>query len=280
MTTKAKGTSIRQRIIDLGKKLGVAPRDLETLFIIERLVSRLIMDKHLASHLVFKGGFVGIKIYESPRYTVDLDALLIKVNIDETLDRVKKQAEVDLNDGAWFRFESQIDLATQGEYGGIRHSYRAGIGEVLKNLKKAQVVNFDLGIGDPITPGPQKKQTASLLSGYDEISWSVYPIETICAEKIHALISHGDQNSRSKDVHDLAVFLPKVDGPTLKEALKRCFDFRSTELPKSFHAEIRNINTDWLEKGWGSATDSIPNAMSFKTAFEKMMKLIDEIEKA
>lgn len=254
-------------------------KDLETVFMIERLVARLITDKHLASHLVFKGGFVGLKIYESPRYTIDLDALLVKANIDETLERVKKQAEVDLNDGVWFRFQEQIDLATQGEYGGIRHSYRAGIGEVLKNIKKAQVVNFDLGIGDPITPGPQKKQTPSLLSGHDEISWSVYPIETICAEKLHALISQGDENSRSKDVHDLAVFLPKADGPTLKEALKRCFDFRSTELPKSFHSEIKKLNTDRLERGWVSATDSIPNVMSFKAAFEKIVKLIGEIER-
>ncbi len=53
MTTKAKGTSIRQKIIDLGKKLSIEPRDLET---------------------------------------------------------VKTQAEVDLNDGVWFRFESQVDL--------------------------------------------------------------------------------------------------------------------------------------------------------------------------
>lgn len=278
MTTKSKGESVRQKLTALSKKTDVDYKDLETVFMIERLVARLIADKKLASHLVFKGGFVGLKIYESSRYTVDLDALLIKANIEETLKRVKEQAEADLNDGIWFRFESQIDLATQGEYGGIRHSYRAGIGEVLKNLKKAQVVNFDLGIGDPITPGPQKKQTPSLLSGNDEISWSVYPIETICAEKIHALISHGDQNSRSKDVHDLAVFLPKVDGPTLKEALKRCFDFRSTELPKSFHAEIKFINTDWLARGWASATESIPNAMSFETAFKKIIRLIGELE--
>ena len=278
MTTRSKGESVRQKLTALSKKMEVDYKDLETVFMIERLVARLIEDKHLSYHLVFKGGFVGLKIYESPRYTIDLDALLVKANIDETLERVKKQAEVDLNDGIWFRFEKQIDLATQGEYGGIRHSYRAGIGEVLKNLKKAQVINFDLGVGDPVIPGPQKKQTPSLLAGNDEISWSVYPIETICAEKLHALISHGDQNSRSKDVHDLAVFLPKVDGLTLKEALKRCFDFRSTELPKSFHTEIKNINTDWLERGWASATDSIPNAMSFKTAFEKVVKLIAEIE--
>ncbi len=278
MTTKSKGESIRQKLTALSKKMGVDYTDLETVFIIERLVARLIADNHLASHLVFKGGFVGLKVYESPRYTVDLDALLVKANIDETLEKAKQQAEIDLNDGVWFRFESQVDLATQGEYGGIRHSYRAGIGEVFKNLKKAQIIHFDLGIGDPVTPGPQKKYTPSLLSGNDEISWSVYPIETICAEKLHALISHGDQNSRSKDVHDLAIFLPKVDGPTLKKALKRSFDFRSTELPKSFQTEIKNINTEWLERGWASAVDSIPNAMSFKTAFEKVVKLISEIE--
>lgn len=246
---------------------------------IERLVARLIDNKNLVSRLVFKGGFVGLKIYESPRYTIDLDALLIKSNIDETLKLVKQQAELDINDGVWFRFEGQIDLATQGEYGGIRHIYRAGLGEVLKNLNKAQIIHFDLGIGDPITPGPQKEQTPSLLEGLDEISWVVYPIETICAEKLHALISHGDENSRSKDVHDLAIFLPKVDGPTLKEALKRSFDFRSTEIPQSFYSAINNLNTNRLERGWASATDSIPNAMSFEMAFKTVLKLIAELEK-
>ena len=58
----------------------------------------------------------------------------------------------------------------------------------------------------------------SVLSG-EELNWSVYPIETIIAEKLHALVSHGDQNSRSKDVHDLAVFLPKADAKVLKEAV-------------------------------------------------------------
>ena len=278
MTIKSNGKSIRQKLSTLSKRMGVDYKDLETVFMIERLLARLTADNLLARNLIFKGGFVGLKIYESPRYTVDLDALVLNSNIDEALEKVKQQAEIDLNDGVWFRFEGQIDLATQGEYGGIRHSYRAGIGEVLKNLKKAQVIHFDLGIGDPVTPGPQIKQTPSLLSPHDEISWFVYPIETICAEKLHAIISHGDQNSRSKDVYDLAVFLPKVDGQTLKTALKRSFDFRSTDLPKSFQTEIKSLNTDWLERGWASAVDSIPHAMSFKTAFEKVVQLIGDIE--
>lgn len=121
MTTKAKGESVRRKLTVIAKNLGVKYRDIETIFLIERLVARLIANTKLSSNLVFKGGFVGLKVYDSPRYTVDLDALLVKSNIGQTLDHAKNQAEIDLDDGVWFRFERQIDLATQGEYGGIRH---------------------------------------------------------------------------------------------------------------------------------------------------------------
>lgn len=277
MTTKSKGESIRQKLTAISTKLGVKYANIETAFLIERLLARLMADKTLSNHLVFKGGFVGLKVYESPRYTVDLDALLIKANIESTLKLVKEKAEFDLNDGVWFRFEDQVDLATQGEYGGIRHVYRAGIGEVLKNLKKAQVVQFDLGIGDPVTPGPQKIETASLLQD-GSISWSVYPIETIIAEKLHALIAHGDQNSRSKDVHDLAIFLPKADSKVLNDAIKRCFEFRETDLPASFSNTLKELNTGRLEKGWASAVSSLPNAPTFKSSFETLITLMSKIE--
>ncbi len=155
--------------------------------------------------------------------------------------------------------------------------YRAGIGEVLKNIKKAQIINFDLGIGDPITPGPQTVEVNSLI-GQETISWSVYPIETICAEKLHALISHGDQNSRSKDVHDLAVFLSKTDPKTLKKAIENCFEFRQTEVPNSFFDEVKKLNTSRLQKGWISAVASIPSAKSFEDAFKKLLDELENIE--
>jgi hypothetical protein len=108
--------------------------------LIERLVARLVADKKLCQHLVFKGGFVGLRVYGSPRYTIDLDALLVRANIDSTLERVKKRAEMDSGDSTWFRFESQTILTTQGEYGGIRQVYRVGIREILSNIKRAQTM--------------------------------------------------------------------------------------------------------------------------------------------
>ncbi len=279
MTTKAKGSSVRQKLINLSVEKSVPFQNLETAFILERLVARLTADEELRKHLVFKGGFVGLKVYESSRYTVDVDALVLNANVDSVLEGAKRCAEIDLDDGVWFRIEDQVDLTTQGEYGGIRQSYRAGIGEILKDLKKAQIVHFDVGIGDPITPGPKILLTPSLLLPDEDISWSVYPIETIIAEKLHALIAHGDINSRSKDIYDLATFLPKADAKVLGEALKRCFHFRKTKLPQNFSLTLSEMNTISLERGWTSATASIPHRPQFKAAFAAINEWIGQVEK-
>jgi predicted nucleotidyltransferase component of viral defense system len=279
MTTKSKSDSVRKKLSNLAHKLDVPYQNLETAFLIERLVVRLVADKKLSKHLVFKGGFVGLRVYGSSRYTIDLDALLVKANIDSTLELAKQKAESDIGDSVWFRFESQTNLATQGQYGGIRQVYRAGIGEILPDVKRAQIIHFDLGIGDPITPGPQKAETPSLFSQNENISWSVYPVETICAEKLHALLSHGDANSRSKDVHDLSVFLPKADAETLGTALQRCFEFRETKLPEKILTEIKKINTSRLEQGWANSVSTIANAPDFKTAFDAVVKSMARLEK-
>lgn len=280
MTTKAKIDSIRKKLSNHAQKLKVPYRNVETVFLIERLVARLVTDKRLSQHLVFKGGFVGLLVYGSPRYTIDLDALLIKADIDSTLEIVKQRAEMDFDDGTWFRFENQINLTTQGEYGGIRQVYRVGIGEILTDIKRAQIINFDLGIGDPITPGPQKTKTPSFFPQSENISWSVYPVETICAEKLHALLMHGDANSRSKDVHDLSVFLLKADAETLGTALKRCFKFRETELPEKISAEIKKIDTHRLKQGWANSVSTVVNAPDFEVAFDAVVKATAKLEKS
>lgn len=278
MSSKAKGTSVTQKLLALQSKAGVPFANIATAFLIERLVARLIANKELRKSLVFKGGFVSMKVYASQRYTIDLDALLLKANIEETLQQTKVAAQLDLDDGVWFKFEEQVDLETQGEYGGFRQVYRAGIGPELKNLKKAQIVNFDLGIGDPVTPGPTKATTTALISG-EEISWSVYPIETMIAEKLHALISLGAANSRSKDVYDLSIFLPQAEPKTVAEALKKTFAFRSTDLPADFADAVSRLDTKALERGWNRAVASIQDAPKFQEAFAKVISLLEQFDR-
>ena len=95
---------------------------------------------------------------------------------------------------------------------------------------------------------------------------------------MHALISHGDLNSRSKDVYDLANLLPKANSEILEEALKRCFEFRETELPNSFSAVLKSMDTKSLERGWISATASVPDKPKFQATFESIVRSIHKME--
>ncbi|MGE3466679.1 MAG: hypothetical protein AB7J13_07075 [Pyrinomonadaceae bacterium] len=61
MTTKAKGTSIRQKLIHLSVENGVPFQNLETAFILERLVARLTADAELQKRLVFKADSLALK---------------------------------------------------------------------------------------------------------------------------------------------------------------------------------------------------------------------------
>lgn len=152
------------------------------------------------------------------------------------------------------------------------------IGEVCKDLKKDQIVHLDIGVGDPIIPEPQEIKTPLILSKIENLSWKVYPIETMIAEKLHALVSHGDQNSRSKDVYDLAVFLPKADPKILHQAVVQCFSSRSTEMPAYVSEHVRKLNTTRLESGWLSAVASISEKMPFKLAFNSLLDELGQME--
>jgi hypothetical protein len=120
--------------------------------------------------------------------------------------------------------------------------------------------------------------TVSLKGLFDseEISWSVYPIETMIAEKLHALVSRRDFNSRSKDILDLSNFLPKADIQTLRSALQKTFQYRSTEVPKDLAGTLKEIDLTILEKGWANATASVANPPKFRESFEF---ILDDLRK-
>ena len=270
------GKSIRQRLNNLAKQKGIPVHELTTDFLIERMLVRVVNNKTLFDKLVFKGGYVAVKIYSSSRHTRDLDAVLEKGNIKQTVELVKKAVSTDLNDGTWFLFEEEIDLETQNEYGGIRLVFRAGIGQVVKDLKKAQLINLDIGYGDPITPEPIKTKIASILEGND-ISWRIYPIETSIAEKLHALVARQLFNSRSKDIFDLYILLPQCNKKTLRKAITATFEYRKETIPNSFSDLLKNIDTSILEAGWKKAVASLEDKQDFKDIFNAVIVMCADL---
>lgn len=264
--------SLSDRIKRLANEQNSPYEEVLTQFLIERATARLMMDRRLFESLVFKGGFVGLTVYGSPRFTNDLDAVLHHCDPGEVRSRISLAMSKDIGDHVWFALDKEIDLQTQNEYGGFRLQYRAGLGEPL-DIKRAKIVNIDVGTGDPVTPGPVIKLTPSSL-GSDEISWRVYPIETIIAEKLHPLAAFGSMNSRSKDIFDLAFFLPQANKEQLIEAIARTFKYRGLAVPDNFSEWLESLNTTFLQRGWKKAVASLK--VKDEPSFEVSYRLVIE----
>ncbi len=273
MSLKDQAKSVAKKISNISAQRGTDYLNVLTEFLIERLIARLMHDRDLKGAIVFKGGYVGLKVYRSPRYTIDLDAVLQGLFRDSAVERIQALAERDLGDAVWFKFETTIKLETQGEYGGTRMAFRAGIGEILSDIRRAQAINFDLGVDDPITPGPVEQITPSLLDK-TSISWQVYPIETAIAEKVHALAERGSENSRAKDIYDLHLFLQQADPQLLNKALLITFRHRKTDLPSDLPKFLENIDLSLLKRGWPSAVSSVKNPPSLEDAFKIIVQTL------
>jgi len=69
---------------------------------LERAVARITETDTLLKHLVFKGGFVLMKNFESPRFTRDVDALALGISKEKTKLLVCKALQTGTDDGLWF----------------------------------------------------------------------------------------------------------------------------------------------------------------------------------
>ena len=85
-------------------------------------------------------------------------------------------------------------------------------------------------------------------------------------------------NSRSKDVYDLSLLLPKVDINDLKKAIEKSFKHRGTKIPESFLNILKQLKTSRLESGWANALSSVADPPTFQDCFEKVLNLFKSLE--
>lgn len=268
-----KASTIKTKLLEISREQQIPYDRALMLFLLERGVARLAIDSTLATHIVFKGGYVAVRAYGSQRYTTDIDASITGFGQTDAISAAKESLSQDLDDGVWFHFQSIAPIQGQTKYGGTRLVYRAGIGQPPEELSKARLIHIDLGIGDKIIPSPIDVKLEQMV-GAGSISWKVYPVETIIAEKLHCLVVLGAASSRSKDIFDILYFLPRASPQTLRRSLKATFDFRGDELPQSISDHLKDIDLTLLSRGWGSAVGYLKNTAKFHEAFEQMISFL------
>ena len=92
---------------------------------------------------------------------------------------------------------------------------------------------IDVGFGDAVTPGPVDAVYPVLIADFAAPRLRTYPVYTVVAEKLHAMVLLGMTNSRLKDYLDLSVLLEReaLDPATLAAAIAATFTRRGTALP-------------------------------------------------
>jgi len=224
--------SVRHRLLNRAREEKQEFQLVLTRYALERLIYRLSLSSS-AEKFVLKGAmlfYVWNPTSGAYRPTRDLDFLMRgenSVEILETIFRKIVQTEVS-PDGLLFDPKSvkAEPIREDNRYGGLRVNLMA-------RLEKARIpLQIDVGFGDKITPGPEQITFPSLL-GQEVARLSAYPKETVIAEKLEAMVSLGEANSRMKDFYDIHfLYLHYAfDGDILRQAIAATFAVRGTVLP-------------------------------------------------
>jgi len=228
--TKDLGASVRARLLNLAKSEGSDFNQVLVRYTLERFLYRLSQSDY-ADQFLLKGALLFTLWYDQPhRATRDADLLGFDSSDLNEITRVFREiANVQAEDGISFDAKSVAtkEIRKEASYQGARVLITATIANA---RCKTQI---DIGFGDAVTPEPIDAIFPVMLTGSLAPKLRTYPVYTVIAEKLHAVVLLGMTNSRLKDYLDLWVLLTREtpNTSTLKLAITATFERRSTPIP-------------------------------------------------
>jgi hypothetical protein len=230
--TRDCAASVRARLLNVAKATGADFNLVLVRFALERLLFRLSTSAHV-DRFVLKGALLFTLWYDLPhRATRDADLLGFGPSDTGSMAGVFRDiASVAADDGIVFDPASVRvgDIRKDAGYGGVRVTLNA------KLANARCVAQVDIGFGDAVTPGPTDAVYPVLLDDLPAPRLRTYPVYTVVAEKLHAIVVLGMVNSRLKDYLDLVVMMERaaLDEPTLALAVAATFQRRRTGVPNA-----------------------------------------------
>lgn len=238
------GKSIRTKLLNIAQKENIFYQTILTRYFQERLLYRMSQTR-FRSNFYLKGGAL-IYAYErfEARPTLDIDFLGNNISNDGSviINAFKDICSFSYEeDGVIFDTEhiTAQNITEFKDYHGIRLSIPVKMDTI------AQIITMDIGFGDIVTPSPVNINYPVLLTHLPNVNVLAYSIETVIAEKMHAIIDLADQSSRMKDYYDLYNILHNetYQPDTLQEAVLQTFKNRHTPY---------SANTMFFRKDFGN----------------------------
>jgi len=239
MTGKANvGASVRQRLLNVAHERGEDFQQILVRYALERLLYRLAQSPH-SEHFVLKGALLFRLWFDlAQRPTRDADFLGFGDAEPAHCAMVFREIvsmDVTADDGLVFDVDTVRAAAIRKEagYPGVRVN-------MVATLNGARIpVQCDIGFGDAVTPAPVQQAYPTLLDMPAPVL-AVYPLETVVAEKLEAMVKLAGFNSRVKDYFDLWVLMryENIDRALLPTAIRATFARRQTALPARLPAGL------------------------------------------
>lgn len=224
------GKSVKTRLLNLMNETGYKYMYLLARYFNERLLYRVSVSQY-KDNFVLKGGSLLYALNGlETRPTIDVDFMAERISRDrECLEGVFREIlSIPCNeDGVTFDVSSLLSepITVDKKYPGTRFLVTAHMDTIVHQM------SMDIGFGDVITPCSETIDYPLLLLNNPSISIQAYSLETVIAEKFHAMIDRDVLNSRMKDFFDCYQIMTTrmLDENVLYEAIKATFDNRQLE---------------------------------------------------
>lgn len=241
----------------------------------ERLIYRLAQSRFKSSFYLKGGSLLFALDPVIARPTLDVDFLGINFpSKPELLHSMFAEicSQACPEDGIVFDISSihVENIMKDKQYLGLRVQILAHLDSI------RQRVSIDVGFGDSVVE-VKEMEYPSLLDDLPKANIFAYSIESIIAEKFHAMVSRDENNSRLKDFFDVYQFFTnhEIDKTILEKAIKATFQARKTTFNPSVKLFTQEFVHDELRQTlWKNFLRKIKYTKPLK--FEDVMSLIQK----
>lgn len=229
------GASVYAKLKNTARAEGIETMVFLRRYVQERLLYRLSISGR-ADEFCLKGGIL-LAAYNDgdlfrPTEDIDFNGFDGGGDVQRLEESLREVLAIEFEDGVSFDLSSMRILKDRtGIVPGGKVSLIAMVHTARVDLK------VDVGFGNAITPDARLMEIPTILSGdVPRPLIRSYPLETVIAEKLHAMAQFGYDNTRVKDHFDILMLSRRheFDGDVLVNAIRRTFDHQKRLVPSSF----------------------------------------------
>jgi predicted nucleotidyltransferase component of viral defense system len=234
--------SVRQKLLNAAHTEKVDFQRILGEYVMERTLWRL-ENSGVGNELVFKGGcLIGVWLGRF-RGTRDLDFSAHRELNEAWLHNIfLRVSTVDAQDGLRYDQESIhiANIRVQNEFQGLRLSMGC-------YLEQARVpLQVDVGFSPNKAPGERIESIQSIIDKPPATIW-VYSPHAVIGEKVAAVATHGEYNSRMKDFYDIVMLSRNMDftGADLSAGIRAAFLLNSQQPPALLSITVNEADSKW-----------------------------------